>query len=235
MREIVIIKLEDLKELDEFITATNKNVQNAKQEIKNKVLDFLTSADELIKNSQANDAYKQTFNITQMASDAISGKPKDLMSAMKIELTNLSLRLDNNARETSEKLAIINKYDDDIVQDKEFLLQLLSGVLIDTLDDRKHNQEQRIKYEAQKLADEIEAERLNAIKIETEKLEAEIELEKIKAEKIDATDDYIEYINVPINFVEAVAHVGYDNSFESVNYQLSAKWARMAHEILRKK
>jgi hypothetical protein len=168
----------------------NKNVQNAKQEIKNKALDFfISNADDLIKNSQASDTYKQTFDTKQMASDAISGKSKDLMDLMKTELGNLELRLDNNARETSEKLAIIKQYDDDMARDKEYLLKLPVDVLKETLNQRKIAQDQKVKYKAQKLADAIEAERLAKIKIETEKLEAEIELDrltKIKAEKIEA-------------------------------------------------
>lgn len=149
----------------------NKNVQNAKQEIKNKALDFfISSADKLIKNSQASDTYKRTFNTMQIASDTISGKSKGFMDLMKTELGNLGLRLDNNARETSEKLAIINKYDNDIVRDKETLLQLSVELLNQTLVNRKNEQEQKIK----KLA-KIEAERLA-------KIEAEAEFERLKAE-----------------------------------------------------
>lgn len=162
----------------------NKNVQHAKQEIKNKALDFfISNADELIKNSQASDTYKQTFNPSEIASNTISGKSKGFMDLMKTELGNLGLRLDNNARETSEKLAIINKYDDDMVRDKESLLQMPIALLEQTLVNRKNQQEQKIKQ----LADKIEAERL--AKIEADKIEAErfSELEKLD-KKIEANE-----------------------------------------------
>lgn len=258
MKEIAIIQLDDLKELDDFIAATNdkamtvkglvvasdgdiksisadikelkqredilkiaegrliklagidrvgftiensreqrllanKNVQNAKQEIKNKALDFfISSANELIKNSQASDTYKQTFDTKQIAQETISGKSKGFMDLMKTELGNLGLRLDNNARETIEKLVIINNFDDDMVRDSEYLLSLPVELLEQTLENRKREQDLKVKNEAQKLADAIEAERLEAerlAKIEVTRIADEKLSEKERLEQAEAEAD----------------------------------------------
>lgn len=297
MNEITIIKLDDLKELDDFIDATNdkamtvkglvvasdgdikeitadtrelkqredilkiaegkliklagigrvgftiensreqrllanKNVQNAKKEIKNKALDFfISSADELIKNSQSSDTYKQTFRTRQIAQETIAGKSKDFMSLMKTELSNLGLRLDNNARETSEKLAIINKYDDDMVRDKELLLQYPVDILKQTLTQRKITQGLKIKREAERLA-KIEAERLR--EAERVRLEGEAEFERLKSEtppdlvpvSEDKTDDYI---TVPVKLIEAVSHIGVETGYGI--YELEKKWIDKAREL----
>lgn len=221
----------------------NKNVQNAKQEIKNKALDYFTSnADELIKNSKACDSYKRDFDIRQMAQDTISGKSKDLMDFMKIELSNLKLRLDNNEKETTEKLAIINKYDDDLSRDKETLLRMQVDLIDQTLIKRKNNQEQKIKIEAERLASE---ERIKASEIADKRLEDASEKERLaKAEadrlaKIEADKKPILLINKQYS-VTAIAtynfHTESKQDKEIVGDELE-EWANTAlwhnfHELL---
>ena len=159
----------------------NKNVQTAKQNIKNDAVNFFVSnADDLIKNSKASEAYKQNFNTQQIALDAISGKSKDFVGVLKIELSNLTLVLDNNARETSEKLAIIKKCDDDLVRDLDYLLSMPVDTLNFELKNRKIARNNEIEAAAEKLAAEklavVEAERAERLaKIEAGRLEAEAE------------------------------------------------------------
>jgi len=316
MREVAIIKLDDLKELNDFIDATNdkamtieglvvasdgdiksisadikelkqredilkiaeskliklagidragfaiensrkqrllanKNVQNAKQKIKDNAINyFVKNATELIGKSQAQVAYKSSFDLNQMALDTIAGKSKDLMSLMKTELSNLGLRLDNNARETSEKLAIINKYDGDMVRDGDSLLQMSVDLLSQTLINRKHENDRKIKVEAERLA-QVEAERLAQVEAETpldlmsekgdwycpkckNNLDALDALNVTNSENCDTCGSAVlwvetTHIAVPIELLEAVAHIGVDTGYGI--YKLEKEWIDKAREI----
>lgn len=161
----------------------NKTVQDAKQKIRNDALDFfILNADKLVKNSKASDLYKKTIDTKNIAGEVIAGRAKGFMDLMKTELGRLGLRLENNATETSEKMAIINEYDYDLAHDKDYLVQLPDDILKTTLDERKNNKQALIEHEAQKLADQNERARL-----------AKIEADQIQSDQVDQEiDDQIE-------------------------------------------
>lgn len=218
----------------------NKNVQNAKQKIKNDAIDyFVSNATELISKSQAQVSYKASFDLNQLALETIAGKSKDFMALMKTELGNLGLRLDNNARETSEKLAIINKYDVDLVRDNENLLSLPVKLLNQTLENRKRDQGLKIKREAERLA-AIEAETPLAPKNKQGNWYCPNCKDNLCSENVTNSEHcdncfaavlWIEndHVAVPIDLIEAVGHIGINTGYGV--YELDKKWIDKAQDI----
>lgn len=185
-----LIKLAGINRIGEAIVNSsqhrllaNKNVQNAKKQIKDDAVKyFVEKATALISKSQAQVSYKASFDLQQIALDATSGKSTGFIDLMKTELTNLKLRLENNAQKTQEKLVVIKQFSNDLVRDLEYLLCLPIDILKSKLEARQSTKDREIQAEAESLAgiervtEEIKAEE---IKAGIERVKAEV---KAKAE-----------------------------------------------------
>jgi hypothetical protein len=214
----ILIKLSGIKVFDDehkkrrdIRLDLNTQVKSAKEKIKQEAVNYFTvAAQELIKNSTASTAYKDTININTIATDTIFGKSKKLKESLKVQLDVIALGLKTNEEETAEKQTIINKYDEDLTRDIEHLLSLPVEALKPELDNRKILQDKKIqdlaKQKAQEIVNKKEAEAVTETKPVIEK-EAEPVIEKTPVVEQTTNQLYLCTINFETKNMELATQI----------------------------
>lgn len=148
----------------------NKNVQVAKQKIKDDAINyFIKKATDIIEKSKASNKFKVSLpSLKEMAIRAILGKSSNFIEKMDEALELLELKLERDAILTSQKMEIINTYTNDLTRDLEQLLTLSIDEIKSELSERK----------AQKQAE-----------IEQTRAEAAAKAERQKQDEIAQADD----------------------------------------------
>lgn len=145
-----------------------KQVKIFKDNLRNEAINwFIKATKDLILNSEASEKYKQGIDIHQIAKDTISGKSKNLMDAVKSQLEVVNFDLVENETQTKEKIEVINKYDEHLRKDIDYLVNLPIEALKPEMDNRILQEQNRINIAEQ-----------NAIKQNQTKKESPVNLDK---------------------------------------------------------
>lgn len=132
----------------------DNQVKAAKIKIRETAInDFVALALSAIDVSDASQQYISEINPHEIAFEQLKGKSKNFASILEKELEVITNGLKKNAKETQAKETIINKYDNELIRDKEYLLSLPIEALEPELKNRAMELEKTVRDKAQAILD----------------------------------------------------------------------------------